>query len=262
MTLPKEQVQELANALHRAEKQREPIAPLTDSYPEMDIADAYAVQQALVDQWIREGARIAGWKVGLTSMAVQKMLGVDRPDFGHLLDTNRIDEGNDVACAPFIWPKVEPEIAFILKSDLQGPNVTRDDVMNATEYLVPALELVDSRIRDWKIKLADTIADNASCGRFVVGKARVAPGEFDLRVLGMNYLVNGELVSMATGAAVLGDPAAAVAWVCNTLAPLGQGLKAGQLIMPGSLVGMVDAKPGTTFTAVFDRLGSVSLHMV
>jgi 2-keto-4-pentenoate hydratase len=262
MSLTDEQTKTLAEALYRAERERKPIAPLTDTYPEMDVADAYAVQQALVGRWIKEGGRIAGWKVGLTSKAVQKMLGVDRPDFGHLLDTNRVDEGTEVACSEFIWPKVEPEIAFILNRDLRGPNVTRDDVMSATEYLVPALELVDSRIRDWKIKLGDTIADNASCGRFVVGRARVAPGEFDIRVLGMNYLVDGELVSTATGAAVLGDPAAAVAWVANALAPLGQQLKAGQFIMPGSLVGMVDAKPGMTFTAIFDRLGSVSLHMV
>lgn len=262
MNLTKEQIQALADALYSAERDRKPIPPLTETYPDLAVADAYAIQQAFVDHWVKEGGQIAGWKVGLTSTAVQKMLGVDRPDFGHLLDSNWVDEGKDVACSEFIWPKVEPEIAFILKSDLQGPNVTRDDVMNATDYLVPALELVDSRVRDWKIKLGDTISDNASCGRFVVGKARVAPGEFDIRVLGMNYLVNGELVSTATGAAVLGDPAAAVAWVANTLAPLGQSLKAGQLIMPGSLVAMVDAKPGTTFTAVFDRLGSVSLHMV
>ena len=262
MSLSQDETARLAEELHVAERNRVPVSPLSDAHPDMSLEDAYAVQQALVGRWLSEGASIVGWKVGLTSRAMQKLLGVDQPDFGRLLDKTRLDEGSEVSCAEFIWPKVEPEIAFMLKADLQGPRVSRDDVIHATEYLVPALELVDSRIRDWKIRLADTIADNASCGRFILGRSRVAPGEFDLRLVGMNYDLDGELVSTATGAAVLGDPAAAVAWICNTLAPLGERLRAGQVVMPGSLVAAVDAKPGNTFTATFDRLGSVSLHMV
>lgn len=262
MVLTQEQITALAERLLAAERDRVPIPPLTDEYPDMDVADAYGVQGIWVQRKLEQGARIVGWKVGLTSVAMQRLLGVTEPDFGHLLDTMRLDEGADIVCSELIWPRVEPEIAFILKADLRGPGVTVQDVLKATEFLVPALEVVDSRVKDWKIKLADTIADNASCGRFVLGRMRVPPGDFDLRLVGMNFLVNNELVSTATGAAVLGDPAAAVAWLCNTLAKFGHGLEAGQVVMPGSLVGAVDAKPGTTFLAEFDRLGTVSLRTV
>ena len=262
MPLTPEQVKELAHALHKAEHTLEPIPPLTEQYPDMDIADAYAVQLAGIEERMQaHGGSIVGWKVGLTSKAMQQMLGVDQPDFGHLLDNMRVDEGTDIDCAEMIWPRVEPEIAFQLKADLQGPGVTVDDVMNATEYLIPALEVIDSRIKDWKIKLCDTIGDNASCGRFVLGRARTAPGDFDPRLIGMNYYVDGNLVATATSAAVLGHPAEAVAWLANTLAPYGHHLRAGQVVMPGSLVAAVDAKPGGVIRADYDRIGSVELRL-
>jgi 2-keto-4-pentenoate hydratase len=260
MPLTKAEVETLGGILYESERNRVPIAALTDDHA-MTVGDAYAVQQVLVDKWLNDGAKVIGWKVGLTSVAMQKLLGVSDPDFGRLLDRFRLEDDYYIRCADFIAPKVEPEIAFILKSDLRGPNVTRDDVLSATEYVLPALELVDSRVRDWKIKLADTIADNASCGRFILGRTPIALGDFDLGLVGMNYYVEGELVSTATGAAVMGNPAESVAWVCNTIAPLGEGLKAGQVVMPGSLVTAIDAKPGLTFTATFDRLGSVTVHM-
>lgn len=259
MTLSQAQVTALSEKLVAAEREREPIPPLTEMHPEMDAADAYAVQQGWIQRRLAAGSRLVGWKVGLTSVAMQKMLGVDQPDFGHLLDTMSLEDGAAIATQQLIWPRVEPEIAFQLRARLRGPGVTRDDVLQATEAVMPALEVIDSRVRDWKIKLPDTIADNASCGRFVLGKDRVAPGGIDLRLVGMNYFVNDELASTATGAAVLGDPAAAVAWLCNTIAGFGQGLEAGQVVMPGSLVGAIDAKPGTTFKAVFDHLGTVSI---
>lgn len=262
MPLTQDQITAAADALLAAEQTRSPIDALTDAHPDMQSADAYAIQLALIERKLARGSRVIGWKVGLTSVAMQRLLGVNEPDFGHLLDGMLLPDGGTITCSEFIWPRVEPEIAFQLQAGLRGPGVTADDVLAATEFLIPALEVVDSRIRDWKIKLADTIADNASCGRFVLGASRVPPGDFDLRLVGMNFYVDGALVSTATGAAVLGHPAAAVAWLANTLAGFGQSLEAGQVIMPGSLVGAVDAKPGNSFAAEFDRLGSVSLQVL
>jgi 2-oxopent-4-enoate hydratase len=262
LALTTEQVRELAHALHHAEHTREPIAALTDTHPDIDMADAYAIQLAGISERLAaHGGEIVGWKVGLTSKAMQQMLNVDQPDFGHLLDTMRMDEGDAITVGEMIWPRVEPEVAFQLKADLRGPGVTADQVLAATEYLIPALEVIDSRVKDWKIKLCDTIADNASCGRFVLGRGRTPVGGFDVKLMGMNYYVDGALVATASSAAVLGNPAEAVAWLANTLAPYGHYLKAGQVVMPGSLVAAVDAKPGGTIRADFDRIGSVELRL-
>jgi len=262
MPLPREQVDVLAGSLEEAERKRTAIAPLSESQPELTMRDAYAVQRTWISRRLRMGERVIGWKVGLTSVAMQRLLGVHEPDFGHLLHGMLVEDSGSLRCADLIWPRVEPEIAFRLRKPLRGPGVTAADVLDATSELMPALEIVDSRIRDWKIQLVDTIADNASCGRFVLGSEGTKPGGFDLRLVGMNFFVNDELTSTATGAAVLGDPAAAVAWLCNTLAPLGESLAADQVIMPGSLVAAVDARPGALFRADFDRLGSVTVRMV
>ena len=262
MPLTADQVHELAHALHKAEHDLAPIGPLTERHPDMDMSDAYAVQlEGIRERMQAHGGSIVGWKVGLTSKAMQQMLGVDQPDFGHLLDDMRLSEGTDIDCSTMIWPRIEPEIAFQLKADLRGPNVSAEDVMNATEYLIPALEVIDSRIKDWKIKLCDTIADNASCGRFVLGRKHTPPSGFDVRLIGMNYYVNDDLVATATSAAVIGNPAEAVAWLANTLAPYDHYLHAGQVVMPGSLVAAVDAKPGGHIRADFDHIGSVELRL-
>jgi len=262
MALTEQQVKELASALHRAEHDRSPIVAPTDEYAGMDIADAYAVQlEGIRQRLAAHGGSIAGWKVGLTSKAMQQMLGVDQPDFGHLLADMRLDEGTEIAVGEMIWPRVEPEVAFQLKADVKGPGATAEQVLAATEHLIPALEVIDSRVKDWKIKLCDTIADNASCGRFVLGRSRVRPEGFDLKLIGMNYYVDDQLVATATSAAVIGNPAEAVAWLANTLAPYGHHLQAGQVVMPGSLVAAVDAKPGGRIRADFDHIGSVELRL-
>lgn len=262
MALTPEQVKELAHALHRAEHTKEPLDPLTERYPDIEPADAYAIQLEGIRERIEaHGGQIAGWKVGLTSKAMQQMLHVEQPDFGHLLDSMRVDEGSEIDCAEMIWPRVEPEVAFQLKADLRGPGVTAEQVVEATEFLIPALEVIDSRVKDWKIKLCDTIADNASCSRFVLGRQRTPIEGIDVKLIGMNYYVDGELVNTATSAAVIGNPAQAVAWLANTLAAYGHDLKAGQVIMPGSLVAAVDAKPGGRIRADFDRIGSVELRL-
>jgi 2-keto-4-pentenoate hydratase len=261
MALTEAQISEIAAALYKAEKERAPVPPLTETYPGLDPSDAYGIQLGGIKLRVEDGAKIVGWKVGLTSKAVQQMLGVSEPDFGHLLDNMRIDEGGEIDTSQFIWARAEPEVAFQLKSDVRGPNATAQDVMAATEYLIPSLEIVDSRIRDWKIKLGDTIADNASSCRFVLGRSRTKPDGIDPKLIGMNYYVDEQLVSTATSAAVLGNPAAAIAWLANTLAPYGHYLQAGQVIMPGSLVSMVDAKPGGRIRADFDHIGSVEARL-
>jgi 2-keto-4-pentenoate hydratase len=262
VALSPETVAELAQALYAAEQNREPIAPLTEGYPDMEMEDAYAIQLAIIHKRTGgDSSRIAGWKVGLTSRAMQQMLGVDEPDFGHLLDDMRLEEGQILDTSGMIWPRVEPEIGFQLKADLRGPGISASDVIAATEYLMPSLEIIDSRVRDWKVKLCDTIADNASCGRFVLSRRKTPIGSVDTKLIGMNYYVDNNLVSTATSAAVIGDPAAAVAWLANTLAPLGHYLKAGQVVMPGSLVAAVDAKPGVTIRADFAGLGSIQVEV-
>jgi 2-keto-4-pentenoate hydratase len=262
VTLTSDQVKEVAHALHRAEHTREPIEPLTEQFPDIEISDAYAVQlEGIRERMESHGGQIAGWKVGLTSKAMQQMLNVGQPDFGHLLDSMRLDEGSEIDCGEMIWPRVEPEVAFQLKADLQGPGVNADQVIAATEFLIPSLEVIDSRIKDWKIKLCDTIADNASCARFVLGRQRTPIEGLDVKLIGMNYYLNGDLVNTATSAAVIGNPAEAVAWLANTLAPYGHSLRAGQIVMPGSLVAAVDAKPGGHIRADFAQIGSVELRV-
>ncbi len=261
MNLSEEQIAEAAAALAGAEASRQPIAPLTNRYPEMTAEQAYAIQRVNISAKIGEGAGLTGWKVGLTSKAMQQMFNVGSPDFGQLLDYMCLEDGASISRDFLIQPRIEPEIAFVLARDLKGPDVTRDDVLAATAYVSPALEVIDSRIADWKIRLADTIADNASCGRIVLGAARVGPRDLDLELIGMNFRRDGELLSSATGAAVLGHPANAVAWLANTIGGFGEGLRAGQVIMPGSLVGAVNADPGSVYRAEFDRLGSVTVRV-
>ncbi len=260
MPLDPANVAAASDALDAAERNRAAIAPLTEQFPGLDLDGAYAIQRDWIMRRLGRGGRLFGWKVGLTSLAMQRLLGVDEPDFGQLLDNTQLSDGSTLASSELVWPRVEPEIAFRLRSALKGPGVTAADILDATAELLPSLEIVDSRVRDWKIKLADTVADNASCGRFVIGSKGTAPGEFDLRLTGMNFYVDDELVSSATGAAVLGNPAGAVAWLVNTLSTFGEALQAGQIVMPGALVAAVDATPGMTFRADFDRLGSVSIN--
>ena len=199
-------------------------------------------------------------KIGLTSVAVQKMLGVDEPDYGHLLDSMVVENGGTIDTKTMLLPKIEGEIAFVLKKDLKGPNVTAVDVIQATDYVLPALEIVDSRVQDWKIKLQDTVADNASSGLYVLGGKPTKLEDIDLELLGMVLSQNGEMVNTGVGAAALGNPATCVAWLANRLADYDISLKAGEVILSGALSGMVVAKSGDSFTARFAHLGQVSVN--
>lgn len=252
-------IQHLAAKLAEAEATRVGIDPLTYTDPDITVNEAYHIQLENIKNKVNEGRKIVGKKIGLTSVAVQKLLGVNEPDYGHLLDTMVIENGSTISCENMIQPKVEAEIAFILKHDLKGPNVTVLDVVQATDYVVPSLEIVDSRIQEWKIKLQDTVADNASSGFYVLGGKPAKIDHINLELIGMALYQNGEVANTGVGAAALGNPAACVAWLANRLADYDISLKAGEVILSGALSGMVVAKPGDTFTARFAHLGQVSI---
>ncbi|MFH0871903.1 MAG: fumarylacetoacetate hydrolase family protein [bacterium] len=253
----------IAQDLHKAEKNVVSVDPLTVTYPRITVEEAYAIQLAGVEiRRTTEGRRVVGKKVGLTSVAMQKLIGVNEPDYGHLLDYMLIIEGEPLRRGELLLPKVEGEVAFILKSTLKGPGITIADVLRATEGVMPAIEIVDSRIRDWKVKLADTIADNASSARFVLGSRLVPVIEVDLRLVGMVLEKNGEVISTGAGAAVLGHPAASVAWLANKLAAFGIALEAGEIILSGAVTAAVDARSGDSFRIAFQHLGSVGVRFV
>ena len=252
----------IADMLWEAEKNRVQIQRLTDLYPEMTVEDAYKVQLENVSRRQTGGQELIGMKIGLTSAAMQKMLNVDVPDYGHLFDTMLLTEGTPCHVSELIQPKVEGELSFCLNKTLKGPGVTIADVYEATGYVVPSLEIVDSRIKDWKIKLQDTVADNGSAARFVVG-SRMTPIEaVDMRLTGMTLEKNGELINSGTTAEVWGNPAAAVACLANMLSEFGIELKAGSVVMAGALTGMIPVEAGDVVTASFCGMGSISAKFV
>jgi 2-keto-4-pentenoate hydratase len=250
---------ELAADLAQAERSREPIAPLTAAYPDIDVVDAYEIQLINIRQRVAEGARVLGHKVGLSSKAMQQMMGVDEPDYGHLLDEMQVFEDTPVDAGRYLLPRVEVEVGFILAEDLPGADCTEDDVLAATEALVPSIELIDTRITDWKIALCDTIADNASSAGFVLGEARVSPADVDVKAIDAVLTRNGEVVAEGRSDAVLGNPVTAVAWLSRKVESFGVRLRKGDIVLPGSCTRAIDARAGDEFVADFMGLGSVRL---
>ena len=250
---------ELAAELAQAERSREPIVPLTAAYPDIDIVDAYEIQLINIRQRVAEGARVLGHKVGLSSKAMQQMMGVDEPDYGHLLDEMQVFEDTPVQAGRYLYPRVEVEVGFILADDLPGADCTEDDVLAATEALVPSIELIDTRITDWKIKLCDTIADNASSAGFVLGEARVSPADVDVQMIEAVLTRNGDLVAEGRSDAVLGNPVTAVAWLARKVESFGVRLKKGDIVLPGSCTRAIDVRAGDEFVADFAGLGAVRL---
>jgi 2-keto-4-pentenoate hydratase len=251
-----------AEALFNAERGRKPVPPLTEADPSITVDDAYAIQLANVKRALAMGHVISGKKIGLTSPGIQKQLGVNEPDYGHLFAAMDCKDGR-ISAGDLIQPKIEGEIAFVLKADLAGGRVSRDDVLKATDYVSAAFEIVDSRVADWKIKLADTISDNASSGRYVLGSAKLGLGDLDLPAVTMKLYKNGgEPVGEGTGAAVLGDPCLAVAWLANRLWTYGVTLKAGEVILSGAFSAAPPAKRGDVFTAEFSSFGRVEAVFV
>jgi 2-keto-4-pentenoate hydratase len=250
---------ELAADLAQAERSREAIAPLTAAYPDIDVVDAYEIQLINIRQRVAEGARVLGHKVGLSSKAMQQMMGVDEPDYGHLLDEMQVFEDIPVKAGRYLLPRVEVEVAFILSADLPGAGCTEDDVLAATEALAPSIELIDTRITDWKIALCDTIADNASSAGFVLGQARLSPADVDVKAIDAVLTRNGEVIAEGRSDAVLGNPVTAVAWLSRKVESFGVRLQKGDIVLPGSCTRAIDAHAGDEFVADFTGLGSVRL---
>lgn len=248
---------EIAQRILRAYSDHTPIEPVRGEIK--GVAAAYAVQQAAVDIWKRRGRKIAGQKIGLTSAAVQDQLGVKEPDFGTLFADMILEDGATVAPGAVLQPRIEAEIAFILKSDLRGAKITPDEVIAATDYVCPAIEICGSRIAHWDIKIEDTIADNASSGLVVVGSRRTKPVLAGLADAEMSISHNGAPAGSGRGQACLGNPAIAVAWLAEALTRFGDGLRAGDLVMSGALAKMIAAQPGDKFAVDFGALGSVSV---
>jgi 2-oxopent-4-enoate/cis-2-oxohex-4-enoate hydratase len=255
-------IESIGAEIWHALKEGGAIEPLTERFPEMSVDDAYNVQKLVIQHQLDAGARIVGKKIGVTSDAVMQLLNVHQPDFGYLLDTMLRDEGAPIDISKLIQPKAEGEIAFVLKHDLMGPGISVADVLRATDGVVVCFEIVDSRVRDWRIRIQDTVADNASCGLFVLGSQFVDPRSLDLRTCGMVLEKNGAVVATGAGAAALNSPANAVAWLANTLGRRGVPLKAGEVILSGSLGTMVPVKAGDNLHVSIGGIGQCSVRFV
>lgn len=251
-------LQTCAEALRKAEAGRVALPlPLTQSHPGLGVEEAYSIQLLNVAERKARGARVIGKKVGLTSKAMQQFLGVSEPDFGHLFDDMLYDQEDLLAPGAFLQPKIEAELAFIMGETLQGPGITVADVLRSTAAVVPAFEIIASRIADWKIKIADTIADNGSSAALVLGSKLMPVDAVDLKYVGLVLEKNGRILDTAAGAAVLGHPALAVAWLANKLGTMGIGLERGEIVLAGSLTKAFEVAPGDVFTATFGGLGAV-----
>ena len=250
---------QLAADLAQAERSQVPTTPLTDRYGDIDVVDAYEIQLINIRARVAGGARVIGHKVGLSSKAMQDMMGVDEPDYGHLLDEMQVFENVPVKSSKYLYPRVEVEVGFILADDLPGAGCTEGDVLAATAAFAPAIELIDTRITNWQIKLCDTIADNASSAGWVLGEARVSPKDVDIRNIDAVLTNHGEVVAEGRSDAVLGNPVTAVAWLARKVESFGVRLKAGDIVLPGSCTRAIDAPAGSDFVADFAGLGSVRL---
>ena len=257
--LPPADLDDWADRLHAALLDSAPIAPLSESIPDFDVAGAYAIQQRNLTRLLDDGGRLVGRKIGLTSAPMQQLLGVDEPDYGFILDTMVYPDGGAIPASSLCAPRVEPEIAFRLNRPLQGPGIAVADVLDATDAVAAALEIVDSRIADWRITLCDTVADNASSAAVVLGPWVPINDAPDLDDISAYLYVNNEQVDTGIATAVLGHPAEAVAWLVNALAAFDIGLQVGEFVMSGSITSAVFVHAGDTAAADLSGLGRVSI---
>lgn len=255
--MTQESIQSAAEALYKARTERAPIAPISTTFGIQDLETAYKVAEVNCRRSIAAGARVVGMKVGLTSRAVQQQLGVNQPDFGVLMDDMCVLNGGEVPANRLIQPKVEAEVAFVLDRDLSGEKPSWGQFLASVAYALPAIEVVDSAIADWKITLADTVADNASCGVFVLGDQPFSIDRIAFHELGMQLSKNGAVLSIGAGAACLGHPLRAAYWLACTMAMRGEQLKEGAIVLSGALGPMVPINPGDTVRADLGALGSV-----
>ena len=247
-------------ALYEALRECRPIDPLTQGEPLLSVEDAYRIQEHLLGRRMAAGERVIGKKIGVTSQAVMDMLGVHQPDFGVLTDAMRHADGSVIERATLIQPKAEGEIAFLLRRDLPMQGVSPADVLDATEAVMACFEIVDSRICDWKIRIQDTVADNASCGVFVLGEQRFDPRRVDLVGCKMSLSKNGQIVASGQGAATMGSPLTAMAWLANTMGTLGTPLRAGEIVLSGALGAMVPVDAGDALRVDIEGLGHCSVR--
>lgn len=262
LTLSREAIVRLCERVEGAQTRAYAIPKLTDEYPNMTIADGYAVQSELRKRFLANGHKLVGWKAGLTSKAKMKQMGVDVPSIGFLTDKMARPENSAISVGDLVHPRVECEVAFVMKHALQGPNCTLQMVLEATDYVLPAVEIIDSRFSGFKFDLASVIADNGSSARFVGGgRARYAE-DVDLRTLGAVLEKNGEIMALGASAAVMGHPAQAIAMLVNILAELGEHLPAGSFVMSGGITEAIPVKAGDNVVARFQELGSVSMRFV
>ena len=262
MALNKSVISELADIVDDAQRNSREIVKLTDAHPLMDVADGYAVQAELERRWTAQGRKLAGYKGGLTAKAKMVQMGVHAPAFGILMGDTCVPDGGTIEWSSLIHPKVEAEIAFVMEKELSGTSVSINEVLDATEFVLPAMEVIDSRFKDFKFDAPSVIADNTSAARYVVGGAPRRPKGLDLRLLGVVLERNGELVGNAAGAAVLGHPAASVSALVAWLAESGRALPAGSLVMTGGVTEAVAVAAGDNLTARVQHLGSVGVRFV
>lgn len=255
-------LEQLGLELFTALRSGQTLTPLIERHPELSIDDAYHISLAILKHREGTGERVIGKKIGVTSKAVQEMLNVHQPDFGFLTDQMHYADGDEVSlsAAGLIQPRAEGEIAFCLKKDLIGPGITAADVLAATEWVAPCFEIVDSRIDNWRISIVDTVADNASCGVFAIGKQHTDPNSLDLASVKMQILKNGEPAGSGLGSAVQGHPAEAVAWLANTLGEYGIPFRKGELILSGALAPLIPVSAGDRFSLSVEGLGDCSIH--
>ncbi len=250
----------LAEELSAAERDRTPVKPITERFPEFSTEDAYNVQKINASRAIAQGRYLTGYKVGLTSKSAQKHFNVFEPDFGHLFaDMAWRDEGEE-DLAPLIQPRIEAEIAFVLGKDLHGPGITVAQAFRSVDAIVGAMEIIDSRLADWKIKSGDTIADNGSSARYMLGSRFVTAANLDLSEIGMSLAKNGEVWQTGAGSSVMGNPWNALVFLANKLGERGTSLRAGEIVLSGALAGVLPMKGGDAFTAEFWKLGKVSVR--
>ncbi len=262
MNLDQATIVKLAQRLEACELEATDTTKITDDYPDMDWDDAYAIQDEIRRMKIARGSRIVGLKAGLTSHAKMKQMGVETPCFGFLADYFAVPEGGECKVSQLIHPKVEPEIAFVTKHALRGPGCHIGAVLAATDFVMPGIEVIDSRYRDFKFDLKSVIADNTSAVRFVVGGMPVAPLQMDLRTVGIVLEKNGEPVAFGAGAAVLGHPAAAIAMLANHLAARGEEIPAGSLILSGGITEAIAVQAGDSVCLRVQGMGSVGMRFI
>ncbi len=261
--ITKEDIQKIAKELYYAEKNAVPLeTSITDRYPDMTLQDAYGIQLELIQLKEQDGETIIGKKIGFTSEKLRQQFNVTEPDYGILMNSGTFMENTPISMSTLIEPRIEGEIAFVLKEDLKGPNVTIVDVYNATKGIIPCIEIVDSRMNNWNMKLLDSISDNASNAKIVLGTNMQSLEKFNLKYMGLVVTKNGYVMETGAGAAVFGHPAYSVAWLANKLSEFGIYLKKGEIILSGSFTPVFDVKSGDYVEAAFDGLGSVSVRFV